>query len=261
MFTKSMLVLLIAGLILTVIGFKQFVWFMSIGYGLAVMGYGLILLFMGLKAGASLAYLLLCVVLAIYGCRLGLFLLVREMKDKNFKNTEAAKSGAKAVPIFVKVSMWIMCPILYILQASPLIYRLENGVFDGASLLIGLAISIIGVLMETVSDAQKSAAKKANPRRFCDTGLFKICRCPNYFGEILVWTGVFVSSFGALSGLQWLLAIIGYVAIVYIMVEGAIRLEKRHNKNYGNDPEYVKYSNTTPILVPFVPLYHLVKEK
>lgn len=45
------------------------------------------------------------------------------------------------------------------------------------------------------------------------------------------------------------------------MFSGAKRLETRQNKNYGDKQEYRDYANKTPILIPFVPLYHLVKEK
>lgn len=30
---------------------------------------------------------------------------------------------------------------------------------------------------------------------------------------------------------------------------------------YGNDPEYQKYAKNTPILIPFLPIYSLVKYK
>ena len=92
-------------------------------------------------------------------------------------------------------------------------------------------------------------------------GLFRLCRCPNYFGEILVWTGCFVSGLSVLRDWQWAVAVFGYVCIVYIMFSGAKRLETRQNKNYGDKQEYRDYANRTPILIPFVPLYHLVKEK
>lgn len=55
------------------------------------------------------------------------------------------------------------------------------------------------------------------------------------------------------------MAFVGYVLIVFVMIHGAYRLEKRHEKNYGEDPEYRKYADSTPILFPFVPIYHLSK--
>ena len=70
-------------------------------------------------------------------------------------------------------------------------------------------------------------------------------------------TGFLFSIVGKVLGLVF--GIIGYVLIVAVMISGAQRLEKRHEKNYGTDPEYIVYADTTPILFPFIPLYHLNK--
>ncbi len=119
-----------------------------------------------------------------------------------------------------------------------------------------------GILFESTADMQKSIAKAQNPNRFCDSGLYRIVRCPNYLGEIIFWTGVFVTGITAYNGvLQWIAAITGYVCIVYIMFGGARRLEIRQNRNYGTDEEYQAYVKTTPILIPFVPLYSVEKYK
>ena len=87
-------------------------------------------------------------------------------------------------------------------------------------------------------------------------------RCPNYLGEVVIWTGVLLSGIGAnLSWWQWLIATIGYIGIVYVMFSGARRLELRQNEVYGNDPEYQAYVRRTPILIPLLPLYSVVKYK
>lgn len=253
-------ILAVVSAVLCSIGFYRFVWFMSVGYGLAVAGCGAALLIAGLIGGNfSIPYLQLCILLVIYGCRLGLFLLIREMKNAAYKKTLDAQT--KPVPIFVKVVMWLMMALLYPMQVSPVMYRLVNGGASDACAWIGAGITLIGVVMEAVADKQKSAAKKVNPHMVAMDGLFKLCRCPNYFGEILVWTGCFVSGLSILKGWQWAVAVFGYVCIVYIMFSGAKRLETRQNKNYGDKQEYRDYANKTPILIPFVPLYHLVKEK
>ena len=91
-------------------------------------------------------------------------------------------------------------------------------------------------------------------------GLYRIVRCPNYFGEITFWTGILVSGITAYQGAgQWIMAIAAYICIVYIMFNGAQRLEKRQMKRYAGNAEYKAYADTTPILIPFLPIYHLNK--
>ena len=74
---------------------------------------------------------------------------------------------------------------------------------------------------------------------------------------MLFWTGVLIGGIGAVNGLQWIIAILGYILIVYVMLSGAKRLELRQNKNYGDNPEYQAYVKKTPIIFPLIPLYHL----
>ena len=45
------------------------------------------------------------------------------------------------------------------------------------------------------------------------------------------------------------------------MFSGARRLELRQDRTYGNDNQYQKYSKSTPILIPFIPLYSVKKYK
>ena len=103
-----------------------------------------------------------------------------------------------------------------------------------------MAVAIYG---EATADHQKSAAKKINPKRFCDTGLYKYVRCPNYFSEVLFWFGVTVSGIGAVQGKQWIMVLVAFVLITFVMYNSAQRLELRHEKTYGLDPEYQKYSD------------------
>ena len=68
------------------IGFKKFVWFLSIGYGFSVVGLGLAYLVYALVNGTF--DLVLCaqvVLLVAYGVRLSGFLLVRELKNAAYR--------------------------------------------------------------------------------------------------------------------------------------------------------------------------------
>ena len=254
--------MLAACLAISAIGFKNYVWFISLGYGFSIAGEGLLMLLLfnrELTAGT----LLCCLLLVAYGLRLGGYLLIRERRSASYmKNMQGEIKDGKAIPFGVKTAIWITCAALYVTQVIPVFYRLSNGTGSDLFTWIGGAVMALGLIFESLADLQKNAAKKINPRRFVDTGLYRIVRCPNYLGEMIFWTGVLISGFGALTGIgQWIMALIGYIGIIYVMFSGARRLEIRQNKNYGADPEYQQYVKTVPILLPFLPLYSMEKHK
>ncbi len=249
-------------LVMCAVGYKKFVWFISIGYGFAVAGIGVAMLIMFFES-LEIVTVILSILCVVYGMRLSGYLLKRELKSKAYQNTMKTeiKDGSD-MKFVAKFFIWISCAILYVCQTCPILFRLQNEVETDATAIIGTIIMALGIVLESASDYTKNKFKQKNPKRFCDVGLFKIVRCPNYLGEVFIWTGVFVSGVTALeSWVQWLCAIAGYVSIVYIMFGGARRLEIRQNKNYGNDPEYQAYVKKVPILLPLVPLYSVEKYK
>ena len=252
--------------VLCAVGFYKFVYFLSVGYGLAIAG-GSIAVFVialtngwltGIALPIAIAQMILFI---IYGMRLSGFLIIREVKNIAYRKTlKEATGGDKKMPVFVKAVIWIFVTVLYTAQLSPMFYRHMNGMKDVVVPVIGMIISVIGLILEATADSQKSAQKKINPDMVATKGLYKMVRCPNYLGEIIFWTGVFVAGItGYHSAGQWIMAVIAYIAIVYIMFNGAQRLEKRQNGRYGDKKEYVDYANSTPIIIPLIPLYHLIK--
>ena len=241
-------------------GFKEFVWFMSVGYGFAVMCIGAYLLILGLIKGyLTPARGIMTALFVIYGYRLGGYILKRELTNANYKKTLEKTGSTKAMPIPVSLFMWAFSMWLYTAETSAVTYRIINQTKDNAFAWIGAVIMAVAIVGEATADRQKSAAKKVNPKRFCDTGLYKIVRCPNYFCEVLFWVGVTVSGIGAVQGKQWIMVLIALVLITYVMYNSASRLELRHEKTYGLDPEYQKYSDTVPLLFPFTKQYHSMK--
>lgn len=253
----------VISLILCLVGFYKYVYFLSIGYGFSVAGIGVALAVMSLmgKFDATLAHYILFALFVVYGIRLAGFLLVREIKNIAYRQTlKEATGDEKAMPIFVKVTIWLFVGVLYVAQTSPVFFRMYNGGEVSAVTWAGIVICILGIVLEAVADQQKSAQKKERPDMVATKGLYKIVRCPNYFGEILFWTGIFVSSLDILTGVgQWISAVVSYICIVFIMFNGAQRLEKRQMKRYGEDAEYKAYADKTPIIIPLLPIYHLNK--
>ena len=260
-FPVHMLWLFLAAMLISSIGFKNYVWFISLGYGFSIAGEGLLMLFLYNK-GISLGAALCCLLLVAYGLRLGGYLAFREFKVSSYKaNMKGEIKEGKTVPFGVKIAIWVTCAALYVLQVLPIFYRLFNASSSSVFPYIGAAVMAFGLILESAADIQKNRAKKINSRRFVDTGLYRIVRCPNYLGEMIFWTGVVISGVGAVSGLQWITVLLGYAGIIFVMFSGARRLEIRQNKNYGADPEYQQYVKTVPILLPFVPLYSVEKYK
>ena len=255
-------ILLGVALLVSSMGFKNYVWFISLGYGFSIAAEGIVMLIY-YNASLTVANVILASLFIVYGFRLSGYLAIREAKSASYKKhmTAEIKDGT-TVPFGVKCSIWTTCALLYLTQVLPVLYRFSTGASDNVMAYIGIGIMALGLILETSADIQKNIAKKKNPRRFVDTGLYRIVRCPNYLGEMIFWTGVFLSGFGALTNVwQWIMASIGYVGIIFVMFSGARRLEIRQNKNYGNDPEYQAYVKKVPILLPFVPLYSVEKYK
>lgn len=249
-------------LLVCLCGFKKYVYFMSIGYGFSVAIIGAAMIVMSLLGiyDAGLPHYVQFVLFIIYGFRLSGFLLIRELKNAAYRKTLKEATGDE-IPVFVKFFMWVFMAALYVSQTSGVSFRLFNGCATSPIQWVGICISLGGIILETIADQQKSAQKAKRPDMVATEQLYKIVRCPNYFGEILFWTGVTVSSLDALQGVgQWIMVVIAYIAIVFIMFNGAQRLEKRQMGRYGNMPEYKAYADKTPIIIPFLPIYHLNKQ-
>ena len=259
--TNEIIIIFIAVLIICLLGFKKYIWFISLGYGFSISIIGIMLLILFRKV-LNTSYIIASIVLICYGIRLGGFLAFRELKNSSYnkKIKNEIKEG-KNMSLLIKIMLWISCSILYILMTSPVIYRFVNNSRNDTCFTIGIIIASFGIIIESISDYQKNKSKKQNPNRFCDSGLFRIVRCPNYLGELIVWLGIFISGFTSLINWQWLISTIGFIGIVYIMFSGARRLELRQDRTYKNDEEYRKYIKKTPILIPLIPLYSVKKYK
>jgi steroid 5-alpha reductase family enzyme len=261
---KAVLLAFGVALVVTAIGFKRHVYFVGVGYGYAISGMALASLAL---AGTEVSAVtrIEAALLAVYGARLGTFLAIRDAKPSY--RASAAKDGDRPAELAfgMKAIMWVSVSLFYVMLFLPLLARFvaESRKFSDpipALAFAGIGITAFGVAIEGIGDAQKSAAKKKNPGRFCDSGLYRLSRCPNYFGEILVWTGAMMAGAVMLaSWLQWVLALVGYLSIVFVMVGAARRLERTQEARYGADDGFRAYARKTPILVPFIPVYSLKK--
>jgi len=253
-------------LVISSIGFRKTVYFISIGYGFSIAGMAIVSL--ATSAGkASAAGWVIGALLLVYGLRLGIYLSRRETKAAYRSAIDADVERSRPIGFGINMAIWVTVSFLYVSMFMPLearIFAESRGLHDGLAWLswLGATIMAAGILIETIADRQKTMAKERTPSRFCDSGLYRVVRCPNYFGELLVWTGNLVAGIALLGNwLQWILAIAGYVSIYLIMKGSARRLEIKQGERYGANPDFQTYVKSVPILLPLLPIYSLRKAK
>ncbi len=179
-----------------------------------------------------------------------LVMRIRTMKrDSRFDEMRAHPVKFASFWLLQAVSAWVIL--------LPVSLVLSHNVDAGFSLLtlVGLGISILGLGIETIADWQKYTFKRRpqNRDRWIETGLWKRSRHPNYFGEMLMWWGMFVYAVPLLQGLSWGV-VAGPVLITYLLlyVSGIPILEKRYDEKYKGNKKYLAYKRSTNLLIPWV---------
>lgn len=119
---------------------------------------------------------------------------------------------------------------------------------------VGLAIGVLGVVLEAVGDAQLAAYKRVPKDQrppVLDRGLWAWTRHPNYFGDACVWWGVWLAGAVATGWLPGLLTILAPAAMTYFLVfaTGARLLERTMMQR----PGYREYAARTSMFVPLPP--------
>ena len=167
-FSTELLIVLIVAAVISGIGWFKFLYFISVGYGFSVAGCGVALLVL-FTPELSLDTVLLCSLLIVYGCRLSGFLLFREIRSASYKKAlPGLTKTSRPITVPFKFIIWVSVFILYVLQISPVFYRLYNisvagGIQDGSMVkidslwaYIGDCIMGVAILLQSVADFQKS---------------------------------------------------------------------------------------------------------
>jgi steroid 5-alpha reductase family enzyme len=200
-------------------------------------------------ANLNLANLLIVILITFWALRLGSFLFMRIHKDGEDKRFRTIKpSPSQFFMTWTLQGLWVsLCSMCALTAIST-----ETGLIINALLYIGLILFVTGFLIEIIADKQKSKfrAIPENKDKFITSGLWARSRHPNYFGEIVLWSGIAVMSFSSLEGLQYLTLIspiFTYLLLVY--VSGVRMLEARGDIKWSNNEDYKNYKENTPVLL------------
>jgi steroid 5-alpha reductase family enzyme len=188
-----------------------------------------------------------------WSLRLATFLFLRISKSgSDSRFDEIKKQPLQFFMAWTLQGLWVLLTAAAALAIVTGGTRVPLGVVGS----IGIAVWAIGILIEIVADRQKSRFKDdpKNEGKFIDVGLWAWSRHPNYFGEILLWTGVAIVAVPVLHGWQWATLISPvFVAFLLIKVSGIPMLEEKADERWGGDADYEDYKRRTPVLIPKPP--------
>lgn len=195
--------------------------------------------------------LIVSLLVVIWALRLSSFLYLRihrAGKDGRFDRLKT--SPIRFLVPWTIQGLWVfLTMIVVIVINSQADSAPELGIWDA----IGLLMWLLGFSIEVIADNQKSAfnANSDNQGKWIDSGLWSYSRHPNYLGEIMLWTGIAcfgISCFSGLERVAWVSPI--FIYLLLTKISGVPILDRRGLEKWGDKPEYHKYREGTPTLLP-----------
>lgn len=188
----------------------------------------------------------------VWATRLGIHLLVRNLRSEEEDSryqAMRAPHGERYWWVSLFTVFWLQTVLLWIISA-PLLGSVRSstalGLLDG----FGAAIFLIGLGIETVADRQLKRFKDdpANRGQVLDSGLWRYSRHPNYFGDFVVWWGLYLIAFS--GGAWWTAFGPALISWLLLRVSGVTMLEEELTKS---KPGYEAYVRRTSAFVPWPP--------
>lgn len=220
------------------------------GFGFVVIAW--MALFTG--GGAFPRRVLMTAMVTLWGLRLSAYLTWRNLgKGEDPRYQAMRRQHGDGFPL---ASLWrvfglqsfIMWLVSLPVQAAQVAMEpAALGILD----FLGLGIWAIGLFFEAVGDAQlaRFKADPANKGHVMDRGLWRFTRHPNYFGDFMVWWGIYFVALATLSA-WWTILGPALMSFFLMRVSGVPLLEKSLRKNR---PDYEAYIQRTSAFFPRPP--------
>ena len=192
--------------------------------------------------------------ITLWAARLGGYLWRRwRLEGEEDRRYQAMRRKFPDFPIRSLLTVFTFQAVLAWVISMPLQLALFTDNTHPFGLLdyVGIACFGIGFFMEATADAQLTAFKKApsNKGKVLDTGLWGWSRHPNYFGNALLWWGLF---FICLTSYAALATIFAPLLMTYLIINisGVKLLERGLAKTR---PHYADYIAQVSAFVPLPP--------
>ncbi len=196
---------------------------------------------------------LLLAMTAVWGLRLGSYLLVRKLRDPSEDRRYAVmreRRGAGFVP-WSLVMIFGVQGLLVLIVSLPVQVAAGQGGSLTATVIPGVALWVLGFAFESIGDEQlrRFKARSDSHGQVMDRGLWRYTRHPNYFGDFCVWWGIWLVALTA-GGTWWTFVGPVVMSVLLIRVSGAGLLEKDIGERR---PGYADYIRRTSGFFPWPP--------
>ena len=141
---------------------------------------------------------------ALWSLRLSFYLFFRNVGKPEDVRYVHMKKGWKNEPLDAFLRVFVLQGALLVIVSLTLPMAIRNYQEIGPFDFVGLSLFIIGLLFEITADIQLTEFKKnpQNKGKVLSTGVWALTRHPNYFGESLIWWGVFFFSLSSLLAVK-----------------------------------------------------------
>ncbi len=221
----------------------------DIAWGL---GYIIICGYLFIIYPASSVLILLYTLVIVWGLRLSLHIYARNKnKSEDFRYKNWREEWGNFFYLRSYLQVFLLQGIFLLIIISPVIHAAVAESFQWNVLTwIGLCCWIIGFYFQTVADWQLSVFKSTQKNKglIIQTGLWKYSRHPNYFGEILMWWGIFIITIPFSNSFYFIVSPLT-ITLLLAFVSGVPMLEKK----YKGNPAFEDYKKRTSVLIPLPP--------
>ena len=214
------------------------------GLGFVLVTWALFLLFGSINPVTIITNILI----SMWGLRLFYHILKRNLFEaEDFRYANWRKAWGKWIVPRAFLQVFMLQGILQFAIGSTSYYVNINELTFSWTSIIGVVVWFVGYFFEVVGDRQlKNHIKDPNKTGLLTTGLWRHTRHPNYFGEALLWWGLYV--FVLLNGAPWYLVISPIVITSVLYFISPPLLEKSMEKREG----WHEYAMHTSMFVPFL---------
>lgn len=196
--------------------------------------------------------LLITALVILWGLRLAGYIARRNRgRGEDFRYKQWREEWGKTILWRSWLQVFMLQGAIMFIIALPVVYTIANAKAElGLLEILGAAIWGLGFFFEAVGDHQMYAFKKKpeNKGKVMNSGLWRYTRHPNYFGEAVMWWGIYLIAVDNGSPLLTLVSPV-LLTILLLRVSGVTMLEKK----YDGNPEYQEYIERTSVFVPMPP--------